>query len=83
MEEKTQFAALKPEEAHRLLGGNEVISRASFYAGIKRGDIPAIRIGRRLIIPRARFLQWLESAFQPTQPEAAKPAGGFVREHSK
>jgi len=66
MDEKAQFAALKPEEAHRLLGGSEVISRASFYAGIKRGDIPAIRIGRRLIIPRARFLQWLESSFQAT-----------------
>jgi hypothetical protein len=62
MDDKSQAAALKPEEAHALLGGSAVISRASFYAGIKRGDIPAIRIGRRLIIPRGKFLAWLESA---------------------
>ena len=65
MDEKTQGAALTPAQAHNLLGGQAVISRASFYAGLNRGDIPAKRIGRRFIIPRHRFLQWLESAGQP------------------
>ena len=63
-------AALTPDQAHELLGGRAVISRASFYAGIHRGQIPAVRIGRRLLIPRARFLAWLEAAFQASGFEA-------------
>lgn len=70
MDEKSQSAALRPEEAHALLGGNQVISRASFYAGIKRGQIPAVRIGRRLIIPRAKFLAWLDSAGLRSETQA-------------
>jgi hypothetical protein len=54
-------AALTPDQAHAMLGGNQVISRASFYAGLSRGDIPSRRIGRRIIISRHAFVTWLES----------------------
>ncbi|MBM3744857.1 MAG: helix-turn-helix domain-containing protein [Acidobacteria bacterium] len=64
MDEKTHPAAMTPDQAHELLGGRTVISRASFYMGIHRGQIPAVRIGRRLLIPRARFMAWLEAAFE-------------------
>jgi excisionase family DNA binding protein len=29
------------------------------YAGIKRGEIPSIRVGRRILLPRKAFLAWL------------------------
>ena len=39
------------EEAARLLG----ISRNSAYEAVRRGEIPTIRIGRRILIPRSRL----------------------------
>jgi excisionase family DNA binding protein len=29
------------------------------YKGIERGDIPSIRVGRRILLPRKAFLAWL------------------------
>ena len=43
------------EEAARYLG----IGRNSTYEAIRRNEIPYIRIGRRIVIPRHRFLEWL------------------------
>jgi hypothetical protein len=40
--------AFTVEEAGKILG----ISRASAFAAASRGDIPTIRIGKRLIVPR-------------------------------
>jgi excisionase family DNA binding protein len=39
---------LTVEEAARLLG----ISRAFAYDLVRRGDIPSLRLGRRIVIPR-------------------------------
>jgi excisionase family DNA binding protein len=39
-------------EAAELLG----ISRASAYNAARAGEIPAVRIGRRLLVSRARLL---------------------------
>jgi excisionase family DNA binding protein len=39
------------EEAGALLG----ISRASAYAGVANGDIPSVRVGHLLIVPKKRF----------------------------
>ena len=44
------------DEARILLG----ISRHSAYEAVRRGQIPSIRIGRRILIPRAGLLQMLE-----------------------
>ena len=41
------------------------ISRASAYRACKRGDIPVLRIGRRLVIPRAAYEEMLRTAEQP------------------
>jgi excisionase family DNA binding protein len=49
------------EDAGRLLG----MSRPSAYAAVQRGDIPSIRIGRRLIIPTAKILAMLGLGGQP------------------
>jgi excisionase family DNA binding protein len=40
---------LSVPEAARLLG----IGRNTAYEAIRRGEIPALRIGRRLLVPRA------------------------------
>jgi excisionase family DNA binding protein len=39
------------EEVGRLLG----ISRNSAYEAARRGEIPTIRIGRRILVPRSRI----------------------------
>ena len=43
------------EEAGRLLR----ISRQSAYQAARAGELPTIRIGRRLLVPRARLLALL------------------------
>ena len=39
------------EEAGRLLG----IGRNQAYEAAKRGDFPTIRIGKRILVPKAAF----------------------------
>jgi excisionase family DNA binding protein len=46
---------LPPARAGRLLG----IGRRQTYEGIRRGDIRAIRIGRRLLVPTSWLLDQL------------------------
>jgi len=46
---------LTVEEAGRLLG----LSRPSAYEAARVGQLPVIRIGRRLLVPRARLLAML------------------------
>jgi excisionase family DNA binding protein len=44
------------EEAGQLLG----ISRGLAYALVSRGDIPSIRLGRRIVVPRRGLEQLLD-----------------------
>jgi len=44
------------EEAARLLG----IGRSAGYRAAANGDLPTLRFGRRLYVPRARLLRMLE-----------------------
>ena len=50
-----QRATITVEEAARILG----ISRGSAYEAVRRGDIPTIRIGKRLIVPVAALERML------------------------
>jgi excisionase family DNA binding protein len=45
------------EEAAAALG----ISRALAYDAVRRGDVPAIKVGRRILVPRSALKQLLES----------------------
>lgn len=36
------------------------VSRPTMYQLIERTDFPKIRVGRRIIIPRRSFEEWLE-----------------------
>lgn len=57
-----QRATITVEEAARILG----ISRGSAYEAVRRGDIPTIRIGKRLIVPVAALERML--AVGQTEP---------------
>ena len=46
------------EEAAKLLG----ISRGLAYEAARQGELPVIRLGRRLLVPRARLLELVGAA---------------------
>lgn len=48
-------ATLSVEQAAEVLG----ISRRSAYRAVERGDLPTLRLGRRLLVPTARLLAML------------------------
>lgn len=50
------------------------ISRTSAYQRVRRGEIPTVRLGRRLVVPKARLLAMLEGeppAISSADDEAA------------
>jgi excisionase family DNA binding protein len=48
-------ATLTVEQAAKVLG----ISRGSAFDAVRRGEIPSVRIGRRILVPRARLEELL------------------------
>ncbi len=48
--------ALHAEDIARILG----ISRSAAYGLLRRQDFPVLQVGRRKIIPRDRFFDWVE-----------------------
>jgi excisionase family DNA binding protein len=52
----TARLTLNVEEAGRLLG----LSRGAAYQAAKTGEIPVIRIGGRVLVPRVQLDQLLE-----------------------
>ena len=53
-------------EAAKELG----ISKGSAYEAARSGEIPTIRIGRRLIVPRVAFDKMLAQAGEQEAPDA-------------
>lgn len=51
---------LSVEEAAQMLG----ISRALAYELVRRGDLPRLKLGRRIVVPR-RALEKLVAAAEP------------------
>lgn len=49
MSENTQAKTYKIEEAAKLLG----LGRNQTYEAARRGDIPCLKIGKRLLVPKA------------------------------
>jgi excisionase family DNA binding protein len=49
VEQDSECRTVSIEDAGRILG----ISRGSAYTAAAKGDIPTIRIGKRLLVPRA------------------------------
>ena len=60
-------------ETGQLLG----LGRSSTFEAARRGQIPTLRIGRRLLVPRSALSRLLESAGSQESPQnAALPGGG-------
>lgn len=60
MDRATTAATLSVDEAHAELGTDK-ISRGAFYASINRGEVPHLRLGKRILIPRNAWERWLQS----------------------
>jgi excisionase family DNA binding protein len=53
------------EEAAKLLG----VSRGLAYHAARTGDLPTIRLGRRLLVPRWRLLELLGEPREMREPQ--------------
>lgn len=49
---------LSAEDVAAVLG----ISRTNAYALLHREDFPTLRIGKRLLVPRDRFIRWINES---------------------
>ena len=54
------------EEAGQMLG----LSRASSYQAAANGELPTIKIGRRLLVPKAKMRELLGEPVEPVAAEA-------------
>ncbi len=61
MTNETESAILSVNECAKMLK----LSRGSAYQGCLTGEIPHIKIGRRILIPRVAIQRLLESASKP------------------
>lgn len=52
-------------EAARALG----VGRNQAYAAVRRGDLPALRVGRRLLIPRAALERLVDPGAGSSPPQ--------------
>lgn len=66
------------DEAASRLG----ICRNSAYEAAKRGELPTIRLGGRILVPVAALQAMLESAGKTARPSASK-AGLTVRSRAR
>jgi len=66
-------------EAGRLLG----LSRNGSHEAAKRGQIPTIRIGRRLLVPKVPFHRMLDVAGTETTMLAENSASTTIRRDAK
>src|SRR5262249_11892645 len=53
------------DEVAKILG----IGRATAYAALRKGIVPAFRIGRRFVVPKAAIEAWLRNAPAPCAGE--------------
>jgi excisionase family DNA binding protein len=69
------------EEAARLCG----VSRGVAYTAAKSGDLPSVRLGRRIVVPRARLHALLDDQLSngngSASPEPVAHATRAEREH--
>lgn len=57
---------LTVEEAAKLLG----VWRGSAYEAVRSGELPAVRLGRRLLVPREALSRFLAQAGAVSKPAA-------------
>lgn len=75
MHKKKESAFLTADEGHSVIGKDK-ISRRSFYNALERDEIPSVRIGRRILLPRHAFIQWLQDRGAVPAQSAAELLSG-------
>ncbi len=63
------------EHAGSILG----VSRRAAYRAVHRGELPAVRIGRRLLVPSAKLLDLLGIDAIPPDVDSGHAAAGTKR----
>lgn len=64
MQTESEALVLSVPRAGALLG----LGRSASYSAARRGDLPTIKIGRRVVVPRARLAELLgEPVDAPTR----------------
>lgn len=53
----TEGELLKANEVQRILG----VSRWTFYELVARRELPVLRLGRRVRVPRTALYRWIEA----------------------
>ncbi|MDO8671921.1 MAG: helix-turn-helix domain-containing protein [Dehalococcoidia bacterium] len=66
---------LTVDEAAKLLG----IGRQLAYDRVKTGEIPAIKMGRRLLVPRRALEKLLDGPQRPGTADSNASRGGAAR----
>ena len=56
---QTHSDTLTVREVHERLGRSR-IARGSLYRAIGRGDLPSVRLGKRILVPVDAFRDWLQ-----------------------
>lgn len=51
------------------------IGRSTAYKAVRRGVLPSVRIGRRVLVPTSALLQFLEDGVRLTLPTPMTPPG--------
>ena len=57
LSELLERSVLTVEETARVLG----VGRNTAYEACRRGEIPHVRIGRRIVVPVEALLRWLQA----------------------
>ena len=65
----THRLTLSVPEAGQMLG----IGRDAAYSAAARGDIPTLRLGRRIVVPVLKLLDLLGASAATSDPPAATP----------
>ena len=63
MEPENQPATLTVPAAARLLG----IGRSLAYQAVRSGEIPSIRLGQRVMVPKAALQRLLDQRDEPSE----------------
>ena len=67
---ETESLTFTVSEAARVLG----ISRTTAYECVRTGELRAVRLGRRLVVPKVAIVELLAGSISPTpSPPATRP----------
>lgn len=67
-QERPESLTVSVERAAHLLG----LGRTTLYAAIRRGEVPALRIGRRCVVRRSTLDRLLADGFAPAESSGAQ-----------